>query len=398
MYIHCIGILFIIGIILLLTIFMFISHTCVPLDRFSGVATHYIPKEKEEEVQKEVNQLLADHQETVSKQNMDRQEAQSALMDQLSELLSRHHRTPEAETTVHWEFGGVDGVDKWRTMEWCFGADTVETIMERLHQCAEPDPAPTSLSPSTRTTTALPPPSSPASRHFAKHCLTLLDKMSPLSLKITHEQLHRGAHLSFQRCFDLEYRLVQHVLYALQHAQAPLEAFSGTASKLASLYSHDFRTGVKALLVDKPPTVPQWMPPRLDLVSREWVQWYFEPLPMEGRRKDKEEKKKKGEEEKEMLAPLNFSNDVDYDEYPYRWGLPDRQAVLDAYLEVTSTSSAHFPTSPRPIAIDELYAYFLKKNRGSVDRQRAVRNMIDWVVAVDFQSVDGVEPRIVPRL
>ena len=42
--------------------------------------------------------------------------------------------------------------------------------------------------------------------------LELLNKMSPTSLKITHEHIKRGASLSLQDCLAMEYRLSQRCL------------------------------------------------------------------------------------------------------------------------------------------------------------------------------------------
>lgn len=83
---------------------------------------------------------------------------------------------------------------------------------------------------------------------------TLLTK-SPMSLKITLEQLHRGRHLDFAACMQMEYALVQHFLTG-----------------------HDFYEGVRALIVDKDQN-PQWQPDKLDKISVEEVKKYFAASP-----------------------------------------------------------------------------------------------------------------------
>ena len=61
-----------------------------------------------------------------------------------------------------------------------------------------------------------------------------LRRMSPLSVRVTWQQLQRGASMSLAECLDMEFTLVQHFLRG-----------------------HDFYEGVRALLVDKDKK-PQW--------------------------------------------------------------------------------------------------------------------------------------------
>jgi enoyl-CoA hydratase/carnithine racemase len=44
--------------------------------------------------------------------------------------------------------------------------------------------------------------------------LEALRKMSPTSLKITHRQLRAGAALNFDKVFQMEYRISQHIMAA----------------------------------------------------------------------------------------------------------------------------------------------------------------------------------------
>lgn len=81
---------------------------------------------------------------------------------------------------------------------------------------------------------------------------TLLTK-SPSSLKITLKALQLGARLDFDVCMAQEYALAVHFNQ-----------------------SHDFREGVRAVLIDKDQT-PLWQPPSLAQVTENLVDHYFEP-------------------------------------------------------------------------------------------------------------------------
>jgi enoyl-CoA hydratase len=85
--------------------------------------------------------------------------------------------------------------------------------------------------------------------------LETLATKSPTSLAVTFRQLRQGAALDFDDAMRLEYRLVHRFVAG-----------------------HDFREGVRALIVDKD-NRPRWRPSRLDEVSAAEVEAYFRPLP-----------------------------------------------------------------------------------------------------------------------
>lgn len=78
---------------------------------------------------------------------------------------------------------------------------------------------------------------------------------SPTSLAVTFRQLRTGATLGFDEAMRLEYRLVHRFLAG-----------------------HDFREGVRALIVDKDNS-PRWRPARLQDLPASDVDAYFAPLP-----------------------------------------------------------------------------------------------------------------------
>ncbi len=76
---------------------------------------------------------------------------------------------------------------------------------------------------------------------------------SPLAIAVAWEQLARGAHLDFDQCLVLEYRLA-----------------------LAACATGEFREGVRALIVDKD-SAPKWRHARVEDVPRADVLAQFEP-------------------------------------------------------------------------------------------------------------------------
>ncbi|XP_056145679.1 3-hydroxyisobutyryl-CoA hydrolase, mitochondrial [Lampris incognitus] len=89
---------------------------------------------------------------------------------------------------------------------------------------------------------------------FAKKQAEILLKMSPMSLKITHKQLEKGASLSLQDVLVMEYRLSQ-----------------------ACMRGCDFYEGVRAVLIDKDQS-PKWNPSSIEEVSEQSVNDCFSSM------------------------------------------------------------------------------------------------------------------------
>jgi enoyl-CoA hydratase len=93
-------------------------------------------------------------------------------------------------------------------------------------------------------------------RDWAQETLGVLAKRSPLSLKVTFEQLRRGkSYRTLKEALIVEYRL---------------------AARLVRL--PDFHEGVRAVIIDKDQS-PKWQPASLQEVDDAFVQSLFEPLP-----------------------------------------------------------------------------------------------------------------------
>nr|CAB3252815.1 3-hydroxyisobutyryl-CoA hydrolase, mitochondrial [Phallusia mammillata] len=86
---------------------------------------------------------------------------------------------------------------------------------------------------------------------WAKQQLDTLKKMSPTSLKVTHQQIQMGASLELDECLEMEYRI-----------------------GCNCLRNNDFQEGVRALLVDKDKN-PKWNPNTLSGVTDEILNSYF---------------------------------------------------------------------------------------------------------------------------
>ena len=89
---------------------------------------------------------------------------------------------------------------------------------------------------------------------WARKTHALLATKSPISMKVTFEQLRRGATLAFDENMVMEYRIVNRIL----------------------THDHDFYEGVRAILLDKD-NKPVWNPARLEDVAPSDVAAHFEP-------------------------------------------------------------------------------------------------------------------------
>jgi enoyl-CoA hydratase/carnithine racemase len=95
-----------------------------------------------------------------------------------------------------------------------------------------------------------------SSHLFAQQTLDTLLKMSPTSLKVTFEGLRRGKQLNdIGSCLQMEYRMAN--------------GFMRQGS--------DFYEGIRALLVDKDQS-PKWNPTKLEEVTDDYVESFFQHL------------------------------------------------------------------------------------------------------------------------
>ncbi|MDP3532659.1 MAG: enoyl-CoA hydratase/isomerase family protein [Alphaproteobacteria bacterium] len=88
---------------------------------------------------------------------------------------------------------------------------------------------------------------------WAKNCADQLMQKSPTSLKVTHKQIILGKNLDLKKGLEMEYRLSQ-----------------------SFMNENEFFEGVRALLIDKDQK-PIWQPSKLDDISAQQVDTYFNP-------------------------------------------------------------------------------------------------------------------------
>ncbi|CAF3305932.1 unnamed protein product [Rotaria socialis] len=168
----------------------------------AGIGTHFVPTNKLEEIERKLLEIPNVNHESVK-----------AFLNQHANVTNAHEKfSLERELSLINELFSINTKD-------------VETIFEKLKLNGS---------------------------DFALKQLSILEKMSPTSLKLTFEQIKRGKSLNLKDCLIMEYRLVQNVMNG-----------------------HDFFEGVRAVLVDKD-NKPQWKPNSLKNVSDKEIEQYFE--------------------------------------------------------------------------------------------------------------------------
>ena len=174
---------------------------------YSGIATHYVPSAK-----------LNDLKESLIESSL----VDSGMDDIAKDVLSSFHQ--DIPTHQSFLFHNKDVIDQI-----FLDKKSVEEIFTALGQHES---------------------------IFATNTLSTLRKMSPTSLKVTFEGLHRSSLLStMSDGLKMEYRLSQRFMQP----------------------GSDFYDGVRAVLVDKDHR-PKWNPPTLDLVTAKEVDSYFADL------------------------------------------------------------------------------------------------------------------------
>ena len=166
----------------------------------AGIATHFVPSEK----------LAALEADLATQASSD--------VGELSLLIESHDERTDNEASFAPHMDEINA---------CFSGDSVDDIIGRLEASG--------------------------SEWAVKQRDTIM-RMSPTSLKITHEQFKRGQSLSLDECFTMEYRMTQ-----------------------ACMRNKDFFEGIRAQLIDKDRS-PIWDPAMLDDVSVDLVESYFQPV------------------------------------------------------------------------------------------------------------------------
>lgn len=189
----------------------------------TGIATHLVKSERMEELEEALSNLDMSLD--------DPAESRKLIRNTLNEF------SHEGENDL---FASSMVVQQAENISRTFGSkvQSVEEIMQRLQALKGEEEA------------------SQESRDWASKMHHTLTKMSPISLKLTFEQIRKGRKLlNLQSCLYMEYRMV-----------------------MRCMKSWDFREGIRALLVEKDPNGATWKPATLEEVTSEAVQEYFSPL------------------------------------------------------------------------------------------------------------------------
>ncbi|KAL7020058.1 hypothetical protein ACKWTF_011365 [Chironomus riparius] len=94
---------------------------------------------------------------------------------------------------------------------------------------------------------------------WAMQTIRVLNRMSPMSMKICHRLLNMGSKLSLKECLKLETLLSYNIM---------------------THYSQDFKEGVRALIIEKD-LKPKWNPKILHDIKDEYVDKIFASIPAE---------------------------------------------------------------------------------------------------------------------
>ena len=194
------------------------GHRLVGADAVhAGVATHFVPQEKLAALRADAAQELRAHA------HWSRGDAVAAV----SIVLNRH-AVPLPDFTIT--------RSQQLALRHAFGGASAAEVVEAVHAAAKEA-------------------ASTEDAAFLAKAAKALGRASPTSLRVTFEQLRRGAALpSLAECLKMELRMAMHTMTA----------------------SADFYEGVRALLIDKDGK-PQWSPAVLADVSDASVNAYFAP-------------------------------------------------------------------------------------------------------------------------
>ncbi|RKP13940.1 ClpP/crotonase-like domain-containing protein [Piptocephalis cylindrospora] len=222
---------------------------------YAGIATHFVPSARIPALEARLCELESDDREVVS-----------AAIEEFSETLPSTYN-----------LGGLvrERIDR------CFGRSTIPAIVEALEKEGD---------------------------EWSEDVRATLLSMSPLSLKVTLEQLRRGAKLSFADCMKMEFGVAQRMI---------LQA--------------DFQEGVEKTLVEKSRAAKSWTPPTLEEISDSWVvQEFFE-----------------NPKAKSLTLPSHTNDPGAWHSYPYaypngRCNMPNEAEVRDL---IQGTSRRSGPTS-----------------------------------------------------
>ncbi|KAJ1858927.1 3-hydroxyisobutyryl-CoA hydrolase [Coemansia sp. RSA 1853] len=271
---------------------------------YAGIATHYVPSERHALLEQRLQGLGTSDYDAIN--------------------LAIEEFAAQPETTESEDFVGVANdvpidfslASMRDVIDICFKFNTIEAILQALSEVAnQPGPA----------------------CEWAQKTYAQLNQMSPSSLKLTLEQLRRGAQLDIQKAFEFELVLAGR-----------------------RLESHDMHEGIDALLVRKTNDAA-WDPENVHAVDiKELYSQYFE-----------------GEYDS---TPL-YLGGTTFMEYPHKFGLPTEQEILD----VVSGESPQ--VGKFSLTCDEVIDFFMREYQSKM----GVEQKVNWVLSrrTKLKDTDG---------
>ncbi|KAJ1746375.1 3-hydroxyisobutyryl-CoA hydrolase [Coemansia sp. RSA 990] len=249
---------------------------------YSGIATHYVPSERHAMLEQRLQGLGSSDYDVVN--------------DAIEEFVAQPEDGPMEYSLYHVR----EAIDR------CFQHNSLESIIHALEEEKQHSNEHTSA--------------------WAQTTLDQLSRMSPSSLKLTLEQLRRGAQLNIQQAFALEL---------------------GLAEK--RLESHDMHEGIEALLVRKT-NDPQWDPKSLEDVNvHEMNAEYFTA--------------------KYAYKPKFVHDQAAFSEYPHKYGLPSEKEIA-ALISGENPQAGNFR-----LTRDDVLQFYEREYGGKI----GVKQKVGWV-------------------
>lgn len=220
---------------------------------YAGLATHYVPSSRLNDLEAALMQATLDtgtmdvpeHAEsTITTPGTRATPSTTPMTDPIAPVLTSFHQMPPVDPrfctlaqdqgSIQDYFGSALSPTATTTNSSSNNHDTVERILAALN----------------RDTTL-----------FGRETRTALERASPTSLKVTLEGLKRGLTMSnITEHFQMEFRLSQACLRVKADGTQP-----------------DFYEGIRAALIDKDQK-PRWSPMRLEDVTVDMVESFFQPI------------------------------------------------------------------------------------------------------------------------
>ncbi|CAG8653964.1 7404_t:CDS:2 [Acaulospora morrowiae] len=188
-----------------------------------------------------------------------------------------------------------------KSIDRCFNKDTVEEIIDALEK---------------------------ENTDWSKKTIETISLMSPTSLKVTLMELRRGKKMVITDCFKMEYGLAQKFLE-----------------------KSDFKTGVKAVLIDKIKEKPKWDPSTLkDITLQDIENYYFS----------------------DSNSKLELLKNISYENYPFsRFNLPSEEEIRKVVTGETPDAGSMSMTQ------QEVVDFFMKDRKGKIGVREKVLEVLN---------------------